>query len=477
MQHLNNQNISEFLTHALPGAERALACLAVAESLTDQVAGALYSLANVEGVSAELFLDSLHQSEMTAARNSEWHIVPSVRQNMYRIIQADQVLFAKANEYLLDLARSGDPLQAGTKLPSYLFTESGVAYHELALKIESALSRYTSVFRGVSSADQWLGATLSTFQQEAGLISESAVEPTFMRGMVEYREGRVKQAITLLERVSETRLRRWEVAVAHHLVGIAVGRIDPARATDLFEESLSIGEEIGDIGHQLHVLNSQGTLIYRFDRKAGVLTFERGLEMARAVRDARSTAVFLGTLGNALVRTQPERAELLLSECIDLARQLGDQRGEAIALHSLSRLRRNTRPNAALLDVQRSIAIGRALKDNAHLAQTLRTYGLIVLHQDASEAEKAFIESVQINRRLGNNLGEALAMRSLADMYLEADRMPEAAQMYDNLAKLLNRSDTSTKNYQTRQSTPVSNSINDESPLSQIEDEQEPSFR
>src|SRR5713226_4017759 len=106
--------IDEFVKVAPPGADRVLQIFAAAESLTDEVAEALYALSPIDGVPSDLFVRALHYSDLISPRNSEWHIVPEVREGLYRKLLSDKEAYERANRILYDLSESGDRKEAGS---------------------------------------------------------------------------------------------------------------------------------------------------------------------------------------------------------------------------------------------------------------------------------------------------------------------------------------------------------------------------
>src|ERR1700694_5013304 len=98
------ERIEAFAKAAPAGAVRVLQIFSAAESLTDEIARSLYSLAPIEGVSADLFVTALHYSDLVTPRNSEWNIVAGVRHELYRRLLSDKAMFLEANRLIYDLS-------------------------------------------------------------------------------------------------------------------------------------------------------------------------------------------------------------------------------------------------------------------------------------------------------------------------------------------------------------------------------------
>jgi hypothetical protein len=118
-------DIREFLSAAPEGAGRVLQLLAVAESLTDDAAQKIYELDPIEGLPADIFINALHYADFLVPRNSEWHIEPDVRHELQLLGLANQETVTAAHRTLLSLGTEGDRALAGSRIPSYLFTNAG----------------------------------------------------------------------------------------------------------------------------------------------------------------------------------------------------------------------------------------------------------------------------------------------------------------------------------------------------------------
>ena len=193
--------IDDFVKAAPAGAERVLQLFSAAESLTDDVAKMLYALAPIDGVSPDLFVRALHYSDLVTPRNSEWHIVADVRHDLFGKLMRDKTAYRQANQILYDLSQHGDRREAGSRIPGYVFTPAGKAFHATALDLEGAISLYSKALDGHLSGEQWLAAKLAEEQERFEIIPRGSIEPAFLRGMVLYREGKRGAAEPYLRRV------------------------------------------------------------------------------------------------------------------------------------------------------------------------------------------------------------------------------------------------------------------------------------
>jgi tetratricopeptide (TPR) repeat protein len=111
---------------------------------------------------------------------------------------------------------------------------------------------------------------------------------------------------------------------ALNVLGELAWRDGNGRATELFEEGLTLRRELGDDRLVANSLLLLGRVEQSEER------FEEALDLARALGDSWSTSVALVNLGRA------RRDADLLTEAVQIARDRGDKRLAAEALQALS---------------------------------------------------------------------------------------------------------------------------------------------
>jgi tetratricopeptide (TPR) repeat protein len=359
--------LREFLEAAPPGTEEALAALACAESLTDSVALAIYNRVPVDGLTGEDFVSAFKYSGLTEPRNSEWNLAPALRQELLtsQALEADA---KRAVHELLSWIAQDDAkrTRAGSEVPSYLFTEAGLAYHLAgAGDLEAGLKHYSEASRGGSTGAQWLGAKLAEEQERTGVIPKDRVETTFLRALVLWREGHRRDAMPLFRKVAATNLVKREVAISLHIIGNEHNRGQRREAERELRRSIEIGHKLGDqfgVAQRLH------------------------------------------SLANLLARqNRPDEAEKAYRQSIEMDGKLGNEFGVAQTLHSLANLlAAQNRADEAEEAYQQSVEIGEKTKNQNHLAQVLRSYALAIQSQEPGRAVLLLERSLEINRRERN---------------------------------------------------------------------------
>lgn len=449
--------LEAFLSQAPEGANRTLCLLAQAESLTDATAEQIYALAPVAGLSAATFIRALHYTDLIRPRNSEWHFAPAVRADLLTRAASPESVTA-AHELLLSIARNGDRAEARTRIPSYLFTEAGEAYHLAELgDVEAALPLYSASALEPLSGRQWLAGRLASEQERRQRIPPGTIEVTFLQGMLLYREGEKAEAMTKFRLLVDRPDERVEVAIAQHLYANSIAKQDFKAAEAYYRRSVQIGERLKKPEHVAQVLHSLANLIAerrpRWDEAETL--YRRALEIEQQQEKFIGAARLMHSFGNFLSRNPKRQAEaedayrqalthvdvdpfqqaqVLHSLAKLIARdpdrleeaeatyRLSLERGErnsfheAQVLHSLAILvaRDPTRSKEAETLYRESLRIG--AKHSNHVAQTLRSLALLVRNWSITEAVKLLQQSLEINRQNRNREGVRLVEESLRDV-------------------------------------------------------------
>ena len=170
--------LENFLADTPEGTGETLAALACAECLTDRVAGGIYELVPVLGLTAQEFLPLFKQCGLTEPRNGgEWNIEPDFRDELIRSDYLSQEKKQTVHRYLLGLTENACPDdEKGKTIPSYLFVEAGRAYHLAGSgNTDAAIRQYNQAMLETTEEDslngaQWLARKLRKEQEQTGVI-------------------------------------------------------------------------------------------------------------------------------------------------------------------------------------------------------------------------------------------------------------------------------------------------------------------
>ncbi|MGJ4962955.1 hypothetical protein, partial [Bradyrhizobium sp. HKCCYLRH3061] len=251
--------LSQFLDMAPKGTATTLAALACAESLTDQVAFAIYRRFPLPELAPEDFLSAFKYSGLTEPRNSEWNLIAPLREELVESGILPEQARKSVHSLLLELGENQqNRKKAGKEIPSYLFTEAGVAYHLAgAGNIDGSLEHYSRASEGAFTGAQWLGARLAEEQERTGVIPEGRIETMFLRAWVLFREGHKSNAMPLFRRVAATDREVREVAISLHILGNENNRGQRREAERELRRSIEIDGKLNNefgVAQTLHSL-------------------------------------------------------------------------------------------------------------------------------------------------------------------------------------------------------------------------------
>lgn len=445
---------------------RAIELLAAGESMTDDVARAVLKLTWRPFEWRERFLHAVHTCDFVVERNSEWHLAPDARRELLERLSAQEDASEQVHTLLLSIAEADPDSPKLGETPRYLIAGPGRAYHGAFLKKPWALQSYSEVADAPLTGQQWLASRLVEEQVSLGVLPPNALEVTFVRAMVLYREGRTSEAEPLLRRLAARTDHRREVAIAAHLVGRldvkghrhrvrgikalersykmlsdlgdaagiaqvantlgqAVGQDQDrvAEAERLLRESLSISESLGDAGGGALAMHTLGQLLSREP------TRRREAEgvLRQALDILGPEAELLHTLGQLVGRdaTRREEAERLLRESLAAEARRNDEFGIAQVQHTLGQLlaRDPDRAGDARNLLERSLEFGERRNNRNHQAQVLAS--MARLHgTEAAEAVELYERSLELNKQIGNRRGQAIVRAALAELGGEQESQP-----------------------------------------------------
>jgi len=438
--------LDDFLQDAPAGVGSTLAALACAESLTDEVAGEIYMKVPVPGLSAEQFLSAFKYSGLTEPRNSEWNLNHELRDELVRSDLLSSGTKHSVHRYLAKLGENTNLRDmAGKTVPTYLFSEAGLAYHSAgAGKIDDALEHYSRASLGPFNGAQWLGAKLVEEQEQTGILEKGRVETTFLRAWVMLRQGRKKEAMALFGRIAETNAEKREVAISLHLLA---NNLPPRRsdeAENKLRRSIEIGESTDNRFHVAQTLHSLANLLSRQEGRwdEAETAYRDSIEMLDSIGNRFGVAQTLHSLANLLSRQEGrwDEAETAYRDSIEIGESTDNRFHVAQTLHSLANLlsRQEGRWDEAEAAYRDSIELD-SIGNRFGVAQTLHSLANLLSRQEGrwDEAEKAYRDSIEMRDSIGDRIGIAQTLHSLANLLSRQNgRLEEAERILEESLEL-----------------------------------------
>jgi predicted ATPase/class 3 adenylate cyclase len=219
---------------------------------------------------------------------------------------------------------------------------------------------------------------------------------------------------------------------------------DFTRACTVFEEALSIGQELGDQRVIATACNSLGDARrFQGDVRAARSLYEEALRLGRGIDDQWSLAYSLTALGGMVAgEGNYAAARSLLAEGLTIKRALGDKRSIAYSLNSLAGLslaEENTRGARSLYE--ETLRIGQELGDKRGIALSLSSLGLVARAEgDFLAARARFAESLEIFGQVGDRRGVADSLKRVAEVAATQGESELAARSFGAAQRL--REDT-----------------------------------
>jgi predicted ATPase/DNA-binding SARP family transcriptional activator len=271
------------------------------------------------------------------------------------------------------------------------------------MRLAVALARFWSVRGHWAEGERWLNQALAHPDAPSLPLALRARALNASAGFARW-QGNLDRAQTLFEESLALRRQVGDLArisdTLHNLGYLALGRGDYARAQTLYEESLALCRHLGDtlgIADELHHL--------------GLVAQENG------------------DLGEAQTRYE---------ESLVLRRPLGDERGIAITLHNLANIA-HCQGDLALSQNwhEESLTVRRQIGDLQGIAGSLNSLGMLRLRlEDNAGADELLGESLALCGQLGDRPGGVAALEGLAAVALAVGDLERAGRLYGAVAAL-----------------------------------------
>jgi tetratricopeptide (TPR) repeat protein len=223
------------------------------------------------------------------------------------------------------------------------------------------------------------------------------------------------------------------------------GRLDEAeRAYGQADELL---EKIGNRLGQANIrLRRADLLQLRAEWKLSQDAYEKALTLYREIQEPTGEATALRSLGDLLLRTgRLTESEARLREALPLFRKLGNRQGEANTVLSLGAIL-GARANGSDLEkgeilCEEAVKLYQQIKDPLGEILALQYLGDLFFLPTGrpEEANEAYSRAISLARGLPNPLGEANALRGIADVLTARKKAGEAILTYEKAMDIFSR--------------------------------------
>jgi predicted ATPase/DNA-binding SARP family transcriptional activator len=290
---------------------------------------------------------------------------------------------------------------------------------ELGLRLGGALGPFWWIRGYLSEGRERLRALLAQSGYEIGCPEPGGEFKVSPLGIGRWASGAGEEGSSPTPSTQHPpRIRRAQAKALNAAGVLADDQSDYAAARALFEESLALSRECGDLpGSALALHNLGGQAARGRDYPAARAFHEESLVIWRGMEDRWWTASALSGLGRvALMEGNFATARTHIESGLEIQRQLGDRRAMARSLTALGTIAaRLSDDEAAFALYQESLGLARELGARVAMEEPLRLLGKLARERGDHEAALAFQEErLAIAREVGNAAGVAAALCDLA---------------------------------------------------------------
>jgi CHAT domain-containing protein len=202
---------------------------------------------------------------------------------------------------------------------------------------------------------------------------------------------------------------------------VAYNQANYYRAIDLYEEALTVCQEIGDRSGEAQSLNNLGICHHSLAEYAQAIDcHQQSLDIFQQIGDRQGEAQSLNNLG-ICHHSLAEYAQAIdcHQQSLAIFQQIGDRQGEAQSLNNLGICHHSLAEYAQAIDChQQSLAIFQQIGDRQGEAASLGNLGLCYCSLgDYHKAIDYHDESLELERQIGNRGGEARSLGNLGESY------------------------------------------------------------
>ncbi|BAY32514.1 TPR repeat-containing protein [Nostoc carneum NIES-2107] len=225
-----------------------------------------------------------------------------------------------------------------------------------------------------------------------------------------------------------------QAAISHYLGMLKANSGEITEAIALYQQSLALKEQIGDVQGKAATLHELG----RLKANSGEITeaialYQQSLALKEQIGDVQGKAATLHELGRLKANSGEITAAIALyQQSLALFEQIGDVQGKAATLHELGRLKANSGEiTAAIALYQQSLAIEEQIGNVQGKAATLHNLGMLKANSgEITEAIALYQQSLALKEQIGNVQGKAATLHCLGMLKANSGEITEAIALY-----------------------------------------------
>ncbi|MCK9565052.1 MAG: tetratricopeptide repeat protein [Methanothrix sp.] len=226
----------------------------------------------------------------------------------------------------------------------------------------------------------------------------------------------------------------------HKLGTLSQKKGDYCEARRLYQRSMKISQELGDVSGESSSLHNLGVLAYTFGDYVEARSYlHRSLKIDQEMDDKKGVANSLNHLGLvAHAIGDYDEACKLYKQSLKVKMEIGELRGASSSLTNLGNIAQITGNNdEAIKYYQQSWEIDQELGDKSGAARSSHNLGTLAQAMGKhEEARKLYLQSIKIKQELGDKNGVASSLNNLGILAQLAGKNDEARQIYQQSMKI-----------------------------------------
>ncbi|MEC4985400.1 MAG: tetratricopeptide repeat protein [Oscillatoria sp. PMC 1068.18] len=208
-----------------------------------------------------------------------------------------------------------------------------------------------------------------------------------------------------------------KASILHNLGGLKANTGDIQGAIALFEQSLILKEQIGNLRGKAATLNELGNLkanMGKFDE--AIALYQQSLTISEQIDDVFCKATTLNNLGRLKADSGDiQGAIALFHQALTLQEQIGNIQGIAVTLNNLGNIKVYLEDlEAAIALFEQSLTFNQHIGDLQNIATNLHNLGVLKANTGKiDEAITLFQQSLNLNEQIGNVQTKAMTLQWL----------------------------------------------------------------
>ncbi|MEH1970501.1 tetratricopeptide repeat protein, partial [Nostoc sp.] len=250
--------------------------------------------------------------------------------------------------------------------------------------------------------------------------------------------GFVQEAIThyqqALDLCPEEELQE-KAAILNNMAGVIADQGDIPKAIALWEQSLEIFEQIGDVQGKATTLGNMALIIaQQGDIPKAIALWEQDLEISEQIGDVKLKATTLSYMAQVIAQQGDiPKAIALWEQSLEIYEQIGDVRNKATTLNNMALVftQQGDIPRAIVL-YEQNLEIYEQIGDVQEKTTTLNNMALIFAQQgDIPKAIPLWEQSLEISEQIGYVKLKATTLNNMAQVIAQQGDIPKAIALWE----------------------------------------------